>query len=98
MKFCWHIYELDDRDWKQEVLEENERGRWIRTYHPQTCVKCGKQKYWHFGKDWVWKGNSSFVETTDIYTKMIKDFESLNKELDQQLKEKEKILENMKRV
>jgi len=63
MKFCWHIYELYlGADWKQIVLEETENGRWIRNLHPHKCIKCGKTKWWHFGKEWVWKGQLSFVE------------------------------------
>ncbi len=63
MKWCWHKYKLDlDAEWKQVILKETETGRWIRNLHPHKCIKCGKTKYWYYGKDWVWKGRLSLVE------------------------------------
>jgi hypothetical protein len=72
MKWCWHNYQTDkSRKVKQIVLFENDKGRFVRTLFPEVCIKCGKTRYWGFGKEWVWKGDLSTMEYLDNLNRFV---------------------------
>lgn len=66
-RFCLHSYKTlsgtNESRLKQEILYEDETGRFVKHYFLERCRKCGKERWWGFGKDWVWKGELSFVES-----------------------------------